>query len=143
MAEAWADGISRALLKIAERAREHAMDAAPYRSGDLRSSLTVQEEDATTVAMGTNLEYAVFVHDGTGLFGPHRTRITPVRKKALFWPGASHPVRSTQGQRPQPFLEMAMERVIPEIEALAAPELGAAAAATLSRNARIVIELGS
>lgn len=140
-----ADGITRALLKIAERAREHAWEAAPYRSGDLRASLTVQELDAATVAMGTNLEYAVFVHRGTGLHGPFRRRIVPTDKKALFWPGAAHPVKSVRGQPPQPFLRTALERVLPEAERLAAPEIGDAAAralvAALGRNATIEIDL--
>lgn len=139
-----AEGITRALLKIAERAREHAWNAAPYRSGDLRASLTVQEVDAQTVAMGTNLEYARFVHQGTGLWGPLRRRITPTTKQALHWPGARHPVKSVKGQPPQPFLQTAWERVLPEIETLAAPEIGAAAAAALARvlqNRRIEIQL--
>lgn len=133
-----ADGITRALLAIAERAREHAWEAAPYRTGDLRASLTVQEPDAAAVTMGTNLEYAIFVHQGTGLYGPLHRRITPVRKKALFWPGAKHPVRSVAGQRPQPFLEEAARRVLPEVEALAAPAIGAAAARELARHARLI-----
>lgn len=139
-----AEGITRALLKIAERAREHAWNAAPYRSGDLRASLTVQEVDAQTVAMGTNLEYARFVHQGTGLWGPLRRRITPTTKQALHWPGARHPVKSVKGQPPQPFLQTAWEQVLPEIETLAAPEIGAAAAAALARvlqNRRIEIQL--
>jgi HK97 gp10 family phage protein len=137
-----ADGITRALLKIAERAREHAWEAAPYRTGDLRASLTVQEVDAETVAMGTNLEYAIFVHQGTGLWGPHRRRITPTTKQALHWPGARYPVKSVKGQPPQPFLQTAWEKVQPEVATLAAPEIGAAAAQALAeRLATLRIEI--
>ena len=140
-----ADGITRALLKIAERAREHAWDAAPYRTGDLRASLTVQELDATTAAMGTNLEYAIFVHQGTGLWGPFKRRITPIRKGALYWPGAAHPVQSVKGQPPQPFLETAWAKVLPEAAPLAATEIGDAAAAQLAaalgRNTTLEINL--
>lgn len=140
-----ADGITRALLKIAERAREHAWEAAPYRTGDLRASLTVQEVDAETVVMGTKLEYAIFVHQGTGLYGPFKRRITPIRKKALFWPGAAHPVKSVKGQPPQPFLETAWAKVLPEVATLAAADIGDAAAAQLAaalgRNTTIEINL--
>lgn len=140
-----ADGLTRALRKIAERAREHAWEAAPYRTGDLRASLTVQELDAETVAMGTNLEYAIFVHQGTGLYGPFRRRITPVRKKALYWPGARHPVKSVAGQRPQPFLTTALAKVLPEVATLAAADIGEAAAAQLAaalgRNTTIELNL--
>ncbi len=130
-----ADGMTRALLKIGERARELAWEDAPYRSGDLRSSLTVQET-RDEVVVGTALDYALYVHQGTGLYGPHQQRITPVRKKALAWPGAPHPVKSVAGQHPQPFLETALEKVRAEVEILAAPDIGQAAAAQLHRALR-------
>jgi len=44
------------------------------------------------------------VEQGTGLFGPRGHVIVPTKKKALFWPGARHPVASVKGQRAQPFI---------------------------------------
>jgi len=41
--------------------------------------------------------YAQFVHEGTGLYGPHKTKIVPQNKQALYWTGLSHPVRATKG----------------------------------------------
>jgi hypothetical protein len=50
--------------------------------------------------------YARFVEFGTA---PHR--IAPVDREALYWPGASHPVRSVMhpGTRPNPFMERIVE----------------------------------
>ena len=46
--------------------------------------------------------YARYVEFGTA---PHT--ILPVDKKALYWPGAEHPVRSVQhpGTKPNPYME--------------------------------------
>jgi hypothetical protein len=52
--------------------------------------------------------YAEFVYRGTGLFGPHNQRIFPTTKKALFWPGARHPVRSIAGMKPNPWIDRAL-----------------------------------
>jgi len=55
--------------------------------------------------VGTNLKYARMVHDGTR---PHV--ITARKAKALFWPGARHPVRSVRhpGTKARPFLTDAL-----------------------------------
>lgn len=49
----------------------------------------------------TKLKY---VTQGTGIYGPLGRRIVPTTAKALFWPGAMHPVRSIAGQRPNDFV---------------------------------------
>lgn len=56
--------------------------------------------------------YARPVHDGAA---PHV--IVPVNKKALFWPGAAHPVRRVNhpGNRANPFLKRALMLVRPLI----------------------------
>ena len=51
----------------------------------------------TWLEQGTNLEYAAFHQFGVG-------PIRPVTKKALFWPGAAHPVKGTKGIPARPFL---------------------------------------
>jgi hypothetical protein len=48
------------------------------------------------------------VHDGTGLFGPHKRKIVPKNAKALNIPGIGFR-RSVKGQKPQPFMETARE----------------------------------
>lgn len=60
-------------------------------SGRLRSSIQVQLRTVggrgPVVRIGTNLSYARYVHDGTGLYGPKRKKITPKRAKALRFKG--------------------------------------------------------
>lgn len=62
---------------------------APVKSGRLRDSLHM---DVVNGGMGAILSegvaYGKFVREGTG---PHA--IYPRSKRALYWPGASHPVR--------------------------------------------------
>lgn len=55
--------------------------------------------------VGTNLKYAKAVHDGSP---PHVIRAK--NKKALFWPGAAHPVRAVRhpGNKANPYLANAL-----------------------------------
>lgn len=64
--------------------------------------------------------YAIYVHQGSG----PRT-ITPKNKKALFWPGAKHPVRSVRhpGTKPNPFMEKILSNAAPEINKMFADAL--------------------
>jgi hypothetical protein len=83
--------------------------------------------------VGTPLEYARYLHEGTGIYGPKGTRIRPVTAKVLrFKPGrmigplpkgqaGSSPenrggwvfARSVKGIPPHPFLVEAFERACP------------------------------
>ena len=69
----------------------------------------MQEEGKYSITVRTKqptkLEY---VTQGTGLFGPRGEPIRPVTKKALFWEGADHPVRSVRGQEPNSFVDEAL-----------------------------------
>jgi hypothetical protein len=62
--------------------------------------------------IGTPVWYARLVHNGTGLFGPKKRKITPKAKKALrFKPKGSAQViirRSVQGMEANPFLKDAL-----------------------------------
>ena len=64
------------------------------------------------VRIGTNVEYAIFVHEGTGIYGPKGVPIRPSRAKALvFTPyGAVKPVfaKQVKGMPANPFLVNAL-----------------------------------
>jgi hypothetical protein len=68
------------------------------------------------VVVGTNVTYAMYVHEGTGIFGPRHARITPKKGKYLvFTPkGAKGKVfaRSVSGSRPKPFLAEAIRAAV-------------------------------
>lgn len=84
-------------------------------TGRLRSSIrTVPRRDhgKPVVRVGTNVHYALWVHDGTGIYGPRRQRITPVSAQFLRFRPAGSPVflyrRSVRGMRGNPFLKDAL-----------------------------------
>jgi phage gpG-like protein len=84
-------------------------------TGRLRSSIgtTVEATAVGPVAVvGTDVEYAIFVHEGVGIYGPRGAVITPTRGRFLvFTPrGAPGPVfaRSVRGSPGVPFLRDAL-----------------------------------
>lgn len=91
-------------------------------TGHLRSSIKhhlVIRPEGLSVRIGTNVYYARFVHDGTGLYGPKHMVIKPKRAKALVWRSQLHGqksgkfrgyvvVKSVKGMRPNPFLATAL-----------------------------------
>jgi phage gpG-like protein len=104
-------------LKLrANRVLNAARRLAPVDRGQLRASLTVEYANGPggpIARIGSNLPYAIFVHEGTGLFGPRGMPITPKRGRFLvFTPrGASKPVfaRSVRGMPGRPFLLQALK----------------------------------
>lgn len=119
--------IKRALTRVAERIRDRARGEAPYRTGDLKKSIHVGEVtdagDGFSVAVGTNLSYAKYVHEGTGQYGPLKRPYTiqPKNKRALYWPGARHPVKKVtqKGIRPNRFLLRAARAAGQDVDVVA------------------------
>lgn len=91
-------------------------------TGHLRSSIKhklVFRTEGMSVRIGTNVYYARWVHDGTGIYGPRKMVIKPKRAKALVWRSQLHGqksgkfrgyvvVKSVKGMRPNPFLAAAL-----------------------------------
>ena len=93
-----------------------AVEESPYRTGRLKEA--VQTEETPTggrVFVSSAAPYAVYVHEGTGIFGPRRQPIRPRTKRALFWEGARRPVRQVRGQRPNRFMDRAADRAAPAV----------------------------
>jgi hypothetical protein len=86
-------------------------DMVNVQTGLLRSSigweLTFTEAGNITLHVGSNVEYAAMVHEGTG---PHW--IFPVHANVLAWPGPGGMVFASEvyhpGTAPRPFLSVAM-----------------------------------
>lgn len=101
----------------ANRVLSGARRRAPVDRGQLRGSIAVQfttAPDGSPVArIGSNLPYAILVHEGTGIYGPTGRPIVPVRGRYLvFTPrGAKRPVFATsvKGMRGRPFLRDALD----------------------------------
>lgn len=87
----------------------------PVNNGRLKQSITTEmsiENGAPVAKVGTNVEYALFVHEGTGIYGPRRIPIRPVRAKALrFKPKGSKEFiyrKRSAGSPPKRFLTDAL-----------------------------------
>ena len=106
----------------AEQIKSMAVLLAPKRSGRLAASHGVEQNRN---AMGqyqtghyvfADAPYARYVHDGTGLYGPHG-RVINIGKRMGPIPGGGvgglpRFIRSSRGQRPQPWLQQAADAVL-------------------------------
>lgn len=106
---------------LVESAAKRLISGPPRRvdSGRLRSSIGTSRIikvfngiPRRGARVGTNVRYARWVHDGTGLYGPRHRLITPTTKQFLrFTPKGSTKVifrRSVKGMRPNQFLKKAL-----------------------------------
>lgn len=111
------------------KVRNRALALCPVNNGRLRASITEQivvEPTGPVGRVGTNVEYALFVHEGTGIYGPKGQpyTIVPRAKKALafVWKGAPIPPNgrggkhvyrrvTVKGSKPRPFLRDALQAV--------------------------------
>lgn len=84
-------------------------------TGRLRSSIATvpfSYKGTFGVRVGTNVQYAIFVHEGTGLYGPLGRMIIPRRAKFLKFTPKGSPravfARMVRGMRANPFLRDAL-----------------------------------
>lgn len=133
LAQALQLGAARWGEKFGRQVENAAKERCPVDEGRLRSSIThtvTVSPGKVTVRVGSPLEYAVYVHEGTGIYGPRHAPIRPVSKKALKFPtpkqmgplapGARRPSKDqrgfvfateVKGSPPNPFLADALETV--------------------------------
>lgn len=107
------DLLRRGLLVETQAKRNLGGVGGPKRvdTGRLRASIAtvvVTRGGEPRVLVGTNVNYAIFVHEGTGIFGPRHAPIRPRRAKFLrFKPRGSRRwiyTRQVKGMRPNRFL---------------------------------------
>ena len=85
----------------------------PVDDGTLRASIT-HEVDGKEGRVGTNVEYAPYVHQGTGIYAVNGDG----RKDRWKYQDAEGNWHSTIGQQPHPFLEKALTMNKKEINKL-------------------------
>ena len=114
-------------IRVQSRARKNlggATGSGPKRvdTGLLRSTVfneLVTNGPQLRVRIGTRVFYGIYVHDGTGIYGPKGTRIYPVNGKFLVWKSSAYGAKkgkyagyafatSTKGMKPNPFLKEAL-----------------------------------
>lgn len=123
---AQAKDLLRRGLKVQAKARRlvGGAEGHPKRvaSGLLRSSIDVKLIEiagSPAVRIGSGKKYAKWVHDGTGIYGPHNTRIVPKTAKALVFASKQYGakkgkfkgkvvVRSVKGMQKNEFLKDAL-----------------------------------
>lgn len=120
-------GDTRIMLgQVALLGVKEAKGLVPRRTGNLGRSIRVGKVTDTTaqvVAGGTSsVGYARYVEEGTGLYGPKKSRIYPKRARALRWKAGGSRVTgrgagsrfiyatSVSGRKATPFLRPGVER---------------------------------
>jgi hypothetical protein len=88
---------------------------APIEHGFLRGSINTKGPVVTgtnvEASVGTNLDYARYQEEGTGIYGPKKTPITPKKGKLLVWTsgGKFFFARSVKGVRPKRYFRRARD----------------------------------
>jgi len=87
---------------------------APVRTGRLRAGIRSRISPFRGMVEST-VDYGVHIHEGTA---PHIIR--PVGKKALYWKGARHPVKSVKhpGTKANPFMKRGVERAEGQVQTI-------------------------
>lgn len=119
--------VGKAVRDVVTRTRNLAVALAPVDDGPLRASLRTKMEYGQRAVKGwvySDLEYALYVHEGTGIYGPKGQPIKPKRGRYLVFEarnarttprGRGNLVfaRQVRGQRPQRFLLEALQAASP------------------------------
>lgn len=103
--------IEKGLEKACQIVENEAKQKCPVNDGTLRASITHKIENKSGI-IGSNLEYAVYVHEGTGLYakdGKGRKQVPWIYKDAQ---GHTH---VTKGNKPNPFLQEAIDENMGDI----------------------------
>lgn len=103
--------ISSILMQAGLAVEAEAKELCPIDDGTLRASIKAEKVDDKTVKVGTNVEYAVYVHQGTGIYAKNGDG----RQEPWSYVDAEGNWHTTKGQHPNPFLERALDNKKKEI----------------------------
>ena len=103
--------VNKSALSIEKQAKSNLTANGSVKTGHLRRHTVAQIGRLEATIHTSNIKYAPWVEKGTGAH-----TIRPKRKKALYWAGASHPVRSVRhpGSAAKPFLIPAFKQEKPK-----------------------------
>lgn len=99
------DAITRGLQDAIQSIENDAKANAPVDDGVLKASITNKVEDTSAIC-GTNVSYAPYVHEGTGIYAKSGNGRKNVPWKYKTSDGKWY---STEGQKPNPFLQDAVD----------------------------------
>lgn len=118
-----AGGVTRDMLRRGHRVEAAAKRKVKADHGRLRSSIhtsLTHYNGVQGVQVGSNLKYALWVHQGTGIYGPHGMVIRPTSKRVMvFTPRKFNAkgrrikagkvyIRMSRGQHANPYLKEAL-----------------------------------
>lgn len=101
------EALKQGLEAVGQLVENTAKEGVPVDDGQLKASITHQvADDGSKVEIGTNVEYAPYVHQGTGLYAKDGDG-----RKEVPWhyEDAKGEWHSTSGQKPNPFLQQAVD----------------------------------
>lgn len=122
--------VAKKMYDVGRQIQNEAKRRCPVDEGRLRASIEntlTTEGSRIIVRVGTRVEYAQYVHNGTGVYGPEGKPIVPLRTfsknptvgalraAALRWVnkgGETVFARYSRGTRPNPFLTDAFKAVM-------------------------------
>lgn len=113
--------------RTSARAERQSKQEVPVDDGPLQSSIRTDASGTLSATVAPHKDYAPFVHDGTGLYGPRKKLITPTKGKVFATkvnPGFGTPNKggwyiigkSIKGQKPNPFMDRAYKKVKPIVD---------------------------
>ena len=98
--------IKKSAFNIESQAKKNLASNKSVVTGHLRRSIATKMGDLEATIHTSNVKYAVIVEKGSKAHV-----IRPKNKKALYWKGATHPVKQVNhpGSKAKPYLEPALE----------------------------------
>jgi HK97 gp10 family phage protein len=107
-------GIKAGMINLVAEIEARAVKKTPVKTSNLVNSVTSYITDnGLSATIKATAPYAKFVHDGTGIYGPHGKPIVPLKAKALKIPGIGYR-RSVKGMKPRPFFQLAIDQINPQ-----------------------------
>ena len=102
--------VKNSALNIEKNAKSNLTSNKSVVTGHLRRGIATKIGDMEATIHTSNIKYASMVEKGT-----RAHIIRPKSKKALYWKGASHPVKQVNhpGSKAKPYLIPAFEKEVP------------------------------
>lgn len=110
--------VARGILKLGKKVERKAKRLVPVDHGVLRNSINTELiiRRGPVARIGTKVKYALYVHEGTGIYGPKGFPITPKHSKVLVFTsrktGKLVWARSVKGMKGTPYLRDALIAVV-------------------------------
>lgn len=91
----------------------------PVDEGHLTGAWTT-DKNSNGIQMSNSAKYAVYLNEGTGVYGPRGKPITPVKAKVLHWEkgGTHYFAKSVSGVKGQHFVEKSLDSVEEKLPAI-------------------------